>query len=62
MQPIPLPNNIQYQAGEEINSGTVTIGPCFSGYGTTIGNALRRVLLSSLTGGAVTAIKILRKM
>ena len=28
------------------------------GFGTTIGNALRRVLLSSLTGAAVTTVKI----
>jgi len=32
--------------------------PCASGYGLTIGNALRRILLSSLVGGAVFAIKI----
>ena len=28
------------------------------GFGTTVGNALRRVLLSSLTGAAVTTVKI----
>ena len=28
------------------------------GFGTTIGNSLRRVLLSSLTGAAVTTVKI----
>lgn len=38
--------------------GTVTVDPLESGYGLTIGNALRRVLLSSLQGAAVTAIKI----
>src|SRR4051794_26043793 len=33
-------------------------GPLQSGYGVTLGNALRRVLLSSLEGGAVTSIQI----
>ena len=32
--------------------------PLEQGYGVTIGNALRRVLLSSLEGYAITAIKI----
>jgi DNA-directed RNA polymerase subunit alpha len=36
----------------------LTIEPLHHGYGTTIGNALRRVLLSSLPGSAVTAMKI----
>lgn len=31
---------------------------CYPGYGVTIGNALRRVLLSSLSGAAVTTVKI----
>lgn len=34
------------------------IKPCFPGYGTTLGNSLRRVLLSSLSGSAITAVKI----
>ena len=33
-------------------------GPLQSGYGVTLGNALRRVLLSSLEGAAVTSIQI----
>ncbi len=37
---------------------TLTVSPLPSGYGTTLGNALRRVLLSSLPGTAVTAVKI----
>ena len=32
------------------------IGPLESGYGVTLGNALRRVLLSSLEGAAITSI------
>lgn len=35
-----------------------TIGPLPPGYGTTLGNAIRRVLLSSLPGAAVTAVKL----
>ncbi|MFA5854841.1 MAG: DNA-directed RNA polymerase subunit alpha [Candidatus Gracilibacteria bacterium] len=37
---------------------TFTISPLPQGYGTTLGNALRRVVLSSLPGAAVTGIKI----
>jgi DNA-directed RNA polymerase subunit alpha len=38
--------------------GRFIISPLQRGYGTTIGNALRRVLLSSLSGAAVTAIRL----
>lgn len=38
--------------------GKFTIGPLERGYGTTVGNALRRVLLSSLVGAAVTSIRV----
>jgi DNA-directed RNA polymerase subunit alpha len=40
------------------NYGRFVIGPLESGYGITLGNALRRVLLSSLRGAAVTSIRI----
>ena len=40
------------------NYARFRIGPLDRGYGTTVGNALRRVLLSSLPGVAVTSIKI----
>lgn len=40
------------------NYGKFIIGPLESGYGVTMGNALRRVLLSSLPGAAVTSIKV----
>ena len=36
----------------------MTMGPFFHGYGHTVGNALRRVLLSSLSGAAVIAVNI----
>jgi DNA-directed RNA polymerase subunit alpha len=57
MKAIPLPDKIKIN---EIDSGSgqIIIEPCFKGYGITLGNALRRVLLSSLTGAAIHAIKI----
>lgn len=39
-------------------SATFAIEPLHSGYGMTLGNSLRRVLLSSIAGAAVTAFKI----
>ncbi len=38
--------------------GRFVIGPLESGYGVTLGNALRRVLLASLPGAAVTSLRI----
>jgi DNA-directed RNA polymerase subunit alpha len=40
------------------NYGKFVISPLESGYGITVGNALRRVLLSSLEGSAVTSMRI----
>jgi DNA-directed RNA polymerase subunit alpha len=40
------------------NSATFTIEPLHSGYGMTLGNSLRRVLLSSIAGASVTSFKI----
>ncbi|MBI2063031.1 MAG: DNA-directed RNA polymerase subunit alpha [Candidatus Yanofskybacteria bacterium] len=40
------------------NQAVFEIGPLFPGYGTTIGNTLRRVLMSSLDGAAITFMKI----
>ncbi|MCD6408079.1 DNA-directed RNA polymerase subunit alpha [bacterium] len=40
------------------NYGKITIQPLERGYGVTVGNALRRVLLSSIPGVAITALKI----
>lgn len=40
------------------HSARFEIGGCYPGYGATIGNALRRVLLSSLEGAAVRTVKI----
>jgi len=40
------------------NYGKFIISPLESGYGITVGNAIRRILLSSLEGAAVTSIRI----
>src|SRR5579884_1100491 len=39
-------------------SASFVVEPLHSGYGMTLGNSLRRVLLSSVSGAAVTAFKI----
>ncbi|MFZ2489212.1 MAG: DNA-directed RNA polymerase subunit alpha [Anaerolineae bacterium] len=53
---IVLPK-IEYEAQSQ-QYGRFVIGPLESGYGVTLGNALRRVLLSSLPGAAVTSVRI----
>lgn len=58
MEPIRLPTKIELIPGAQKHQATLVVEPCFQGYGTTLGNALRRVLLSSLPGAAVTAVKI----
>ncbi len=42
----------------EANKAVFEIKPLYPGYGVTLGNALRRVLLSSLVGAAITRVKI----
>jgi DNA-directed RNA polymerase subunit alpha len=58
MEPIILPSKIEIKKGKLPNEAVVTVEPCYYGYGTTLGNALRRVIISSLPGAAVTAVKI----
>jgi DNA-directed RNA polymerase subunit alpha len=43
---------------EEANQGSFEFRPLEPGYGLTVGNAVRRVLLSSLEGYAITSIKV----
>lgn len=57
MRTISLPRKPKYISTGE-NSGKLVIEGCHPGYGTTLGNALRRVLLSSLDGAAATSLKI----
>lgn len=46
------------EVSKEGNKGTFAIEPLYPGYGMTLGNSFRRVILSSLPGAAVTAVKI----
>lgn len=46
----------EYQ--ESNHYGKFELEPLERGFGTTIGNALRRVMLSSLPGSAITSVKI----
>lgn len=57
MEEILLPSKIELIPGEDARKATLVVEPCWHGYGTTLGNALRRVMLSSLPGAAVTAVK-----
>src|SRR3989338_6300351 len=43
---------------EEANKGVFEIDGLYPGYGHTLGNSLRRIILSSLPGASVTSIKI----
>ena len=43
---------------KEGNSAIIEIDSLYPGYGTTLGNALRRVLLSSIPGSAITTVRI----
>ena len=46
------------EAPEDATYGKYVVEPLERGYGTTLGNALRRIMLSSLPGTAATSIKI----
>src|SRR5437773_6412398 len=53
------PKKLDYDAESLTDKyGQFTAQPFERGFGTTIGNALRRVLLSSIEGAAITAVKI----
>ncbi|TSC55646.1 MAG: DNA-directed RNA polymerase subunit alpha [Parcubacteria group bacterium Gr01-1014_18] len=59
MSIIALPTKFNFiPHASDANRGTFTVEPCIAGYGTTLGNALRRVLLSSVPGFAVYGLKI----
>jgi DNA-directed RNA polymerase subunit alpha len=57
MQKVSLPKKPVYTEIEK-NVGKIEVDGCYPGYGTTLGNTLRRVLLSSLTGAAAVSVKI----
>ncbi len=55
---ISLPSKPKIVEKKDDNEAVFEINSLYPGYGTTIGNSLRRVLLSSLSGAAVTKVKI----
>lgn len=57
MEIIPLPKSVEV-VEDDGQRAVLTVSPCYPGYGVTLGNALRRVLLSSLPGAAITEVSI----
>src|SRR4051812_49642087 len=58
-QELIKPQKLRVDGGHDAGrSATLTAEPLERGFGLTLGNAVRRVLLSSLQGAAVTAIRI----
>lgn len=52
------PGTLTIEPGANGRKATIVVEPLERGFALTLGNALRRVLLSSLRGGAITAIQI----
>ena len=55
---LTMPKQVQPDSANTDRYGKFTIEPLERGFGLTLGNALRRVLLSSLQGAAITAVRI----
>ncbi|MEM6554204.1 MAG: DNA-directed RNA polymerase subunit alpha, partial [Planctomycetota bacterium] len=56
---LELPHRVNLDADTASETyGKFTVEPFERGFGTTVGNSLRRILLSSLEGAAVTGVKI----
>jgi len=58
MEKIALAKKIEFNQDAKSNNGSIVVEPLYPGYGMTLGNSLRRVLLSSLSGAAVVGVKI----
>lgn len=58
MKNIALPQKIEIKKDKDSSKAQVIVEPCYPGYGTTLGNSLRRILLSSLPGAGVLGVKI----
>ena len=52
------PSKIDVQMSDDLSKAKIVAEPLEKGYGLTLGNSLRRILLSSIRGTAVTAIQI----
>ncbi|WP_182084579.1 DNA-directed RNA polymerase subunit alpha [Aureimonas sp. ME7] len=57
-QNLTKPNQVVFKSGGSRTKASLVAEPLERGFGLTLGNALRRVLLSSLQGAAVTAMQI----
>jgi DNA-directed RNA polymerase subunit alpha len=59
LEPIQLPNKVEFdKESYSLFYGKCEIGPLEPGYATTIGNTLRRILLSSIQGAAARFVRI----
>lgn len=58
MTEIEKPDIRRVDEGHEANYGEFVVEPLQRGYGITLGNSLRRILLSSLPGTAITSVRI----
>ena len=52
------PSKLDVQISEDLTHAKIIAEPLEKGYGLTLGNSLRRILLSSIRGAAVTSIQI----
>ena len=52
------PSKIDVQMSDDLSRAKIVAEPLEKGYGLTLGNSLRRILLSSIRGAAVTSIQI----
>lgn len=55
---LQMPKQLTPDSGNDDRYGKFTLEPLERGFGATIGNALRRALLSSLQGASITAVRI----
>ncbi len=55
---LQMPKGLVADSGNTDRYGKFTLDPLERGFGTTLGNALRRVLLSSLQGASITSVRI----
>ncbi|HNQ39198.1 MAG TPA: DNA-directed RNA polymerase subunit alpha [Candidatus Cloacimonas sp.] len=59
LEPLQMPNEVTYdKASYSRTYGKFEIGPLEPGFGTTLGNTLRRILLSSIQGAAIRFVRI----
>ncbi len=59
LEPLQMPETVDYEKSSYSKTyGKFEIGPLEPGFGTTLGNTLRRVLLSSVQGAAVRFVRI----